>query len=138
MALLMPAGVVFVRSTLMVRGSDFKKEIYPEVARWLNEHARPGDSLGTMEIGQLRYYYEHGPVIDGLGLANPAIAASVERQEYDWFIHEYKPTWILFRIPPGAILEEAAHTEWFRRQYRAVAAFGGRFRLYRRNKSEQP
>jgi hypothetical protein len=83
----------------------------------LNGHARLGASVGANEIGVLRYYYIKGPVIDGLGLVTPRVARHVRARDYDWYIHEYRPDFLMFNHPPRPILEAMVETEWFSREY---------------------
>jgi arabinofuranosyltransferase len=135
------AGVVALSLTvgyIAWRSDNDKYLNYQAVAQWLNEHANPGDRVASVEIGVLRYYYERGPIIDALGLVDPAIAESITRQEYGWYIQELKPEWILVNNPPRRILEDATKTEWFQSLYDDPIPFvaGKRTHLYRKSIQE--
>jgi hypothetical protein len=90
---------------------------YKTAAEWLNANTSPGSSVGANEIGVLRYYYANGPVIDGLGLVTPGVASHVRQRDYDWYIHQYRPDYLMFNHPPRPVLEAMVQDEWFQRDY---------------------
>jgi hypothetical protein len=73
---------------------------YRQAAEWLNVNVREGSSVGAGDIGILRYFYEKGPVIDAAGLVDPEIAKHLRSREFDWYIHQYRPDYLMFNHPP--------------------------------------
>ena len=94
-----------------------KYENYKLAAEWLNENAEEGASVGANEIGVLRYYYQNGPVIDGLGLTEPEVVQHVREGDYDWYVKEYHPDFLMFNSPPRPVLESMVEESWFQDQY---------------------
>lgn len=92
---------------------------YRQAAEWLNANAKEGSSVGAGDIGILRYFYENGPVIDAAGLVDPEIAKHVRSREFDWFIHQYQPDYLMFNDPPRPWGENKSMTEedWFQKEY---------------------
>ncbi|MDD4857659.1 MAG: hypothetical protein PHD74_06080 [Candidatus Krumholzibacteria bacterium] len=86
-------------------------------AEWLNKHAPAGASVGANEVGILRYYYTNGPVIDALGLVTPAAARHVAMKDYSWYVHEYRPDYLMFAHPHRPVLEDMVEETWFRNEY---------------------
>ena len=94
-----------------------KHECYKLTAIWLNENAHNGASVGANEIGVLRYYYKKGAVIDGLGLVTPGVADHVRKKDYNWYVHEYEPDYLMFNYPHRHILEAMVEENWFQNEY---------------------
>ncbi|MFH1010682.1 MAG: hypothetical protein V1784_05545 [bacterium] len=90
---------------------------YKMAAEWLNANARPGSSVGTNCIGTLRYFYKKGPVIDGAGLVTPEVVEHLKRRDYNWYVHHYRPNYLLFQHPPYPTVEGMVYEEWFRKEY---------------------
>jgi hypothetical protein len=97
-----------------------KYESYKLAAGWLNANAPIGASVGANEIGVLRYYYKNGPIIDALGLVTPGVAQHVSRGDYSWYIHEYKPDYLMFGHPHRPILEDMVEDTWFKERYALI------------------
>ena len=90
-----------------------KYEGYRLASEWLNKHAPEGASVGANEIGVLGYFYDRGPIIDGLGLVTPGVAAHVSRRNYDWYVHHYRPDYLMFNHPHRETLEAMVEADWF-------------------------
>ncbi len=97
--------------------SEYKT--YKQAAEWLNANAKAGSSVGAGDIGTLRYYYEKGPVIDAAGLVDPEIAEHLRSREFDWYIHNYQPDYLMFNYPPRPRdeIEGVAEEDWFQKEY---------------------
>ncbi|MBU0509710.1 hypothetical protein KKH27_12860 [bacterium] len=112
---------------------------YRDATEWLNTHAKAGESVATNCIGVVRYYYDKGPVIDGVGLVTPAVVARLKRGEFDWYINHYQPDYLLFQQPPFQKVEQMAHEEWFQAEYSLERIFRTRWHaaaLYVRRNQE--
>lgn len=94
-----------------------KHENYRLAAEWLEANAAPGSTVGANEVGILRYYYRKGSVIDGLGLVTPEVADHVRRKDYDWYVHRYRPDYLMFNYPHRKILESMVDSDWFHEDY---------------------
>lgn len=91
--------------------------LHREAAMWLNAHAPQGASVGTFDCDILGYFYEMGPVIDGLGLVTPAVVEHVRNHDFTWFIHDYRPDFLMLAHPPRGNIEGMASEPWFEQQY---------------------
>jgi hypothetical protein len=94
-----------------------KYDTYKLAAEWLSENTQPGSSVGAGDIGVLRFYYKHGPVIDAAGLVNPEVIDHLRNREFSWFIRHYEPDYLMFNHPPRRPLNEIVKDEWFRQEY---------------------
>jgi len=94
-----------------------KYENYKLAAEWLNANAKIGSSVGANEIGVLRYYFTRGTVIDGLGLVTPGVAEHVRQRDYSWYIHRYRPSYLMFNHPHRPVLESMVESAWFQEDY---------------------
>jgi arabinofuranosyltransferase len=90
---------------------------YTQAAEWLNANAEDGSSVGANDIGMLRYFYERGPVIDAVGLVDPEIAEHVRQHDFDWYIHQHQPDYLMFNHPPRGVLEAMTKEDWFQKEY---------------------
>ncbi len=96
-----------------------KYENYKLAAEWLNANTKTktGSSVGAIQIGVLRYYYNNGPVIDGLGLVTPGVSEHIQQRDYSWYIHKYKPDYLMFNHPHRKTLEAMVESNWFQKDY---------------------
>jgi hypothetical protein len=94
-----------------------KYESYKLAAEWLNANVEKGSSVGANEIGILRYYYKKGPIIDALGLVTPDVAEHVKERDYNWYIHQYQPDYLMFNYPHRPVFEAMVETDWFQKEY---------------------
>lgn len=108
-----------------------KHTAYRSVAEWLNAHAGQGDSLSSMEIGVLGFYYRKGPIVDGLGLIQPEVVEKVRERDRFWHIKHFKPDWVLVRKPLRKRSEGFVKERWFQDEYQLIKADGGNFAGYR-------
>ncbi|HEX6813118.1 MAG TPA: hypothetical protein VF384_15960 [Planctomycetota bacterium] len=77
-----------------------KQDRYYLFGTWLRQHAPPGSSLGSLEIGILGYYSELR-VVDFCGLVTPGIAARLrDRQNAVVAMQQYRPDFVIAR-PAG-------------------------------------
>ena len=90
---------------------------YTQAAEWLNANAEDGSSVGANDIGILRYFYEKGPVIDAVGLVDPEIVEHVKEHDFDWYIRQHQPDYLMFNHPPRGVLEAMTDEDWFQREY---------------------
>lgn len=120
-ALILPIKTIF-------HPDNLKHDSYKQAAEWFNTHVPPGSSIGTYEIGILRYYYKNGTVIDALGLVTPGVAEHVKTQDFDWYVHQYQPDYLMYKHPPRPIFESMVDAAWFQRAYRLITIIrtGGR------------
>lgn len=116
------AGLVFpLVGTKQPVMSTYKN--YREAAEWLNTNAKSGSSVGTNCIGILRYFYEKGPVIGGVGLVNYDILAHLKRRDFDWYVHHYQPDYLMFQHPPFRGVEDMVFEDWFQMEYTRLSVF---------------
>jgi len=99
------------------KGPSAKYEIYTKASAWLNDNAPDGSSLAANEIGVIGYCYRRGRIIDALGLVTPGVAEHVARGDYGWYLHEYRPDYLMFNDPPRPVLEAMVEEPWFREMY---------------------
>lgn len=121
--------------SLHLRPADKKLRVYSAAASWLNKNAPPGSTVAANEVGILRYHYTQGPIIDALGLMTPDVGPHVAEADYDWYIHEFEPDYLMFNDPPRPVLESMTNDAWFRALYQkeTVITQGGRsVGIYRR------
>ena len=90
---------------------------YTQAAEWLNANAKDGASVGANDIGILRYFYQKGPVIDAVGLVDPEIVEHVKQHDFDWYIHQHQPDYLMFNHPPRGVLEAMTDEDWFQKEY---------------------
>jgi hypothetical protein len=102
-----------------------RHETHKRAAEWLNTHVPEGSSVGANDIGVLRFYYEKGPIIDGVGLVTPSVVEHLTKGEYGWYIREYRPDYLMFIEPPRSAVELMVNEEWFRREYTVDTIIGG-------------
>lgn len=116
-----------------------KLETYRVASNWLNENAPKGSTVGANEIGVIGYHYQNGKIIDGLGLVTKGVGKQVAQKNYSWYIHEYKPDYLVFKEPYRPILEAMVNKEWFTMQYKPVhtiSSFEYSVKIYQRQFSE--
>ncbi len=101
-----------------------KYVVYKAAAQWMNDNVPKGTSVAANEIGVLRYYYKQGEVIDALGLTSPGVAEHVRRQDYSWYVHEFKPDMLMFGDPPRKVLEAMVYEPWFQKEYKKLIQIG--------------
>jgi hypothetical protein len=102
------------------RSISGKYEVYGLAAEFLNEKAEEGDSVGANEIGILRYFYNKGPVIDGLGLTLPEMSQRVKIGDYSWYVQKYHPDFLMFNYPHRPVLESMVDEKWFQDKYSMI------------------
>lgn len=112
--------LLFINVVLNVQRKDPRLEAYRTIATWFNERTEPGTSIGANEIGIFGYYYENGPVIDGLGLVTEGVADHIAEGDYSWYVREYEPDYLMFFYPNLKILEDMVEEAWFEEQYELV------------------
>ena len=112
-------AVVAVSMPLRLVDDDFPSIYYSyrESANWLNENAPPGSSVGANDIGVLRFFYENGRVICAGGLVNPDVIPHLLDGEFEWYIHEYQPDYLMFIIKPHGIMVRMVLDDWFKEMY---------------------
>lgn len=94
-----------------------KYRAYTAAADWMNADGAPGDSVGTVEIGVIRYHFELGDVIDGLGLVTPGVVDRIAQGDFDWYVREFEPDYLVTRSPPRFLLEDMVTEAWFAEIY---------------------
>lgn len=113
--------ILFMDLSRMPVTSNYR--LYSQVANWLNTYAPEDSNLGSNEIGVLGYYYDRGPVIDGLGLVTPSVVESVEKNDFSWYVREYKPDYVLIHDPSWIPIESFSQEQWFKETYEPVKKF---------------
>jgi arabinofuranosyltransferase len=95
-------------------------QIYEQAGRWLHANVPPEATIGYFEIGYLGYYARR-PVIDPLGLFDPAIPPHIAKRDFLWAYRQHPPSYILERSDNsyGGIRGEA----WFSRDYQPIKTF---------------
>lgn len=112
---------------------------YRAASDWLNAHASNNASVGADEIGVLGYFYRQGSIVDGLGLVTPGVAAHVKRKDFDWYVHQYHPDYLMFHQPAWPGFEDMVREPWFIQQYYSAAAIenrGGDLTIFKRRGGE--
>lgn len=99
-------------------------ETHRQAAYWLNEHAPEGAVVGANDIDILRFYYEKGPVIDGLGLVTPGGAEHVRARDIDWFVRELQPDYLMLGRRSGLLTNMVRGEKWFNQLYQAKVDIG--------------
>jgi hypothetical protein len=94
--------------------------IYEDAGRWLHANTPPGASIGYQEIGFLGYYAQR-PIVDPLGLLDPAIPPHIAKQDFTWAYREHLPEYILERN--GDSYGGMRDQEWFQRGYKPIHTF---------------
>jgi len=103
------------------KGPTAKYEVYAKASAWLNENVPDGSTLAANEIGVIGYCYRRGKIIDALGLVTAGVAEHVARGDYGWYLHEYRPDYLMFNDPPRPFLEAMVDEAWFREMYERAA-----------------
>jgi hypothetical protein len=114
--LLILAGL-YVPFVLTQAPQSWTYRTYTQAAEWLNASAEDGASVGANDIGIIRYFYEKGPVIDAVGLVDPEIVEHVKQHDFDWYIHQHQPDYLMFNHPPRGALEAMTDEDWFQEEY---------------------
>ena len=112
-------------------------ENYKNATEWLNANAKEGASVGSSDIGILRFFYEKGTVFDGAGLVNPEILAHLKRRDFDWYVQHYQPDYLLYLHPPRPHIDNMVYEDWFKQEYTIISIFRSRgyaSALYERQK----
>jgi arabinofuranosyltransferase len=115
---------LWLPSVSLGKRSSAEYDIHRKAAQWLNEHAREGASVGAGDIDILRFFYEKGPVIDGLGLVTPAVVDHVRKGDLNWYICEYEPDYLMLPVRRRPAQEDLAYEDWFRRSYELQTVVG--------------
>ncbi len=111
------------------------EENYRNAAEWLNNNADLGSSVGTNCIGVLRFHYEKGTVIDGAGLVTPEVIVHLRSRDFAWYVHYFRPDYLLFQDPAMPGVEDMVYEEWFKERYEFRKSFRTRWHgaaLYQR------
>ena len=91
--------------------------LYIETGRWLAAHTPPRSRVGYYEIGYIGFYGDR-PMIDALGLIDPAIAPAVVAHDWARAFRQSRPDYILEK--PGAGLNTFLAEPWFVEEYRPL------------------
>jgi hypothetical protein len=89
--------------------------LYVETGRWLAAHTRPASRVGYYEIGYIGFHGRR-PMVDALGLIDPAIASAVRVHDFARAFRTTRPDYILEK--PGAGLNTFLAEPWFLEEYR--------------------
>jgi hypothetical protein len=102
-----------------------RHETHKRAAEWLNAHAPDGSSVGANDIGVLRFYYEKGAIVDGVGLVTPEVVDHLRRGDYSWYIHNFQPDYLMFIHPTRSRVEGMVQEGWFQKEYVVDTIIGG-------------
>jgi arabinofuranosyltransferase len=130
--------VVWTAQTLEIRdggrglavNAEGYRRAHLEIAAWLREHARPGDTVALMDVGMIGYANLDLRLVDISGLTDREVA----RAPGEFLMKRYPPEAMLARAPrffvlvPGYPIDTAIarHPE-FARRYRLVLQRNHRF-----------
>jgi len=92
--------------------------LYIETGQWLALNTPPRSRVGYYEIGYIGFYSDR-PMIDALGLIDPAIAPAVVAHDWARAFREHRPEYILEK--PGAGLNTFLAEPWFAAEYQLAA-----------------
>lgn len=92
--------------------------LYIETGNWLAVNTPPRSRVGYYEIGYIGFYGDR-PMIDALGLIDPAVAPAVVAHDWARAFREHRPEYILEK--PGAGLNTFLAEPWFAEEYRLAA-----------------
>jgi hypothetical protein len=93
--------------------------LYLKTGEWLQANVPPTATLGMPEIGIMGYLAD-GPVIDLVGLLQPAIAKRVGQRDLLYAIREYEPDYLILL---RGLFSEESRPEWFNAAYKPVRQF---------------
>ncbi|NDJ52188.1 MAG: hypothetical protein GYB68_03770 [Chloroflexi bacterium] len=94
-------------------------QIYREAGEWLKENTAPSAVIGVAEVGQIGYYAER-PMVDYLGLLQPAVTEAISRGDIYWWLPHYMPDYlVLSQVSGSASLfgHTLAGDSWFEAFY---------------------
>jgi hypothetical protein len=106
--------------------------LYIEAGRWIADATPPGSRVGYYEIGYIGFHGRR-PMIDALGLIDPAIAPAVAAHDWARAFRQARPEYILEK--PGAGLNTFLAEPWFTAEYRLereLRVGGEALRVHRR------
>jgi hypothetical protein len=106
--------------------------LYIEAGRWLAAATPPASRVGYYEIGYIGFYGQR-PMIDALGLIDPAVAPAVAAHDWARAFRQSRPDYILEK--PGAGLNTFLAEPWFAAEYRLereLRVGGEALRVHRR------
>jgi len=122
-AVVLVAGLVVGQTGMSIRAKwevfDPKAHTYRAVGEWLRTHTEPQARVAVMEVGLIGYYSRR-PMIDLLGLIDPASRRALVRRDVLWPIAHYRPEYVVLssRNPFYSVhLEQDA---WFYEWYQPV------------------
>ncbi len=104
--------------------SGWEYETHRKAAQWLNEHAPDGASVGAGDVDILRFFYEKGPVIDGLGLVTPEVVDHVRQGDLNWYIHRYEPDYLMLTHRQHPSKDGLETESWFQLAYKLQIVIG--------------
>jgi hypothetical protein len=96
--------------------------IYADAGRWLQAHTPPAATIGYHEIGYVGYYARR-PMIDPLGLLDPAIPPHIAQRDFLWAYRQRQPEYILERDADREGYGGIRAQEWFQRGYTPIQHF---------------
>jgi hypothetical protein len=95
-------------------------QIYEQAGHWLATNTEPDATIGYFEIGYLGYYAQR-PIIDPLGLLDPAIPPHIAKLDFLWAYRQRPPAYILEQS--GNSYGGIRGTDWFGRDYQPIHTF---------------
>jgi hypothetical protein len=98
---------------------DPKARTYRTVGQWLETHAGAGADVAAMEVG-LVGYYSRRPMVDLLGLIDPASRRALVRQDLLWPIAHYRPEYVVLTSHNPFYSVHLEEDAWFYEWYRPV------------------
>ncbi len=122
---------------------EAKVDVYRRVGEWLAAETPAAATVGVSEVGVMGFSSDR-PMVDFLGLIQPAAAAALARGDPAWTLQTYQPDYLaLTAINPLYNLDPRGDA-WFQAAYRPVQRFddarfwGSPVVVYRRQAGFEP
>ncbi len=121
-ALMISAGWQTVGS-LREPPQDRQGPAYMTMARWLNNDAKPGQSVAFFEVGALGYYTDLA-VVDLVGLVTPSVIPHVLNQDFSSGFWEIKPDYLI-QLEGSEFTRPIVENPLFLRNYYPAVSING-------------
>jgi hypothetical protein len=111
--ILLFAAIYPITSTIIQQNPDWKAQVYPDTAHWIDENTNASANFATIDIGHLGYWSGR-QIIDIVGLAQPDVAPQIAQGDFGYAIRHYQPDMVVLGY---SWLPEVQNTDWFQTDY---------------------